>query len=93
MADYHPADLGSAPQVDVALENEWLRLENRNLNEERHPKKATQFFARKLPDARVYRCLEESMVRCDPLAGSCASANVTIVCGVNDRTARTRGPL
>jgi transposase len=46
VADYRPADLVAAPQVDLARENERLRLENRVLKEEREIlKKATQFFA------------------------------------------------
>jgi putative transposase len=35
LADYRPAELVSAPQADLALENERLRLENRILKEER----------------------------------------------------------
>ena len=43
---YRPTDLVSAPQADLAKENERLRLENRVLKEERDIlKKATQFFA------------------------------------------------
>jgi transposase len=50
LADYRPADLVSAPQADLALENERLRLENRILKEERDVlKKATQFFAKERP--------------------------------------------
>ena len=35
LADYRPADVVSAPQADLALENERLRLESRILKEER----------------------------------------------------------
>jgi transposase len=35
LADYRPADLLSAPQADLALENERSRLDNRILKEER----------------------------------------------------------
>ena len=46
VSDYRPSDLVSAPQADLARENERLRLENRVLKEERDIlKKATQFFA------------------------------------------------
>ncbi len=46
ISQYRPADMTSAPQADLALENERLRLENRVLKEEREIlKKATQFFA------------------------------------------------
>ena len=46
LAEYRPSDLVSAPQSDLARENEWLRRENRVLKEERDIlKKATQFFA------------------------------------------------
>ena len=42
LADYRPAELVSAPQVDLALENKRLRLENRIRKEERDiSKKAT----------------------------------------------------
>ena len=47
---YRPSDLVSAPQADLARENERLRLENRVLREEREVlKKATQFFASQRP--------------------------------------------
>jgi transposase len=40
----------AAPQADLARENEWLRLENRVLREEREVlKKAIQFFASQRP--------------------------------------------
>ena len=46
VSDYRPSDLVTAPQADLARENERLRLENRVLKEERDIlKKATQFFA------------------------------------------------
>ena len=50
VSQYRPSDLGSAPQADLARENERLRLENRVLREEREVlKKATQFFASQKP--------------------------------------------
>ena len=50
LAQYRPAELVSAPQTDLARENERLRLENRVLKEERDIlKKATQFFASQRP--------------------------------------------
>jgi transposase len=50
LSQYRPSDLVSAPQADLALENERLRLENRVLKEERDIlKKATQFFASQRP--------------------------------------------
>src|SRR5690606_42153989 len=50
VSQYRPSDLVSAPQADLARENERLRLENRVLREEREIlKKATQFFASQKP--------------------------------------------
>jgi transposase len=46
VSQYRPLDMTAAPQADLALENERLRMENRVLKEEREIlKKATQFFA------------------------------------------------
>ena len=46
VSQYRPTDMVSAPQADLARENERLQLENRILKEERNIlKKATQFFA------------------------------------------------
>jgi transposase len=63
LAQYRPTDLTSAPQADLARENERLRLENRVLKEGEATqlilgisenrtdilKKATQFFASQRP--------------------------------------------
>jgi transposase len=50
ISQYRPTDLISAPQADLARENERLHLENRVLKEERDIlKKATQFFASQRP--------------------------------------------
>jgi regulator of replication initiation timing len=71
VADYRPSDLTSAPQADLAKENERLRLENRVLREVEAAqmmrgiienrteilKKATQFFCpRNGHEVRIYRC-------------------------------------
>ena len=50
IARYRPTQLATAPQGDLARENERLRRENRILREERDIlKKATQFFAGQKP--------------------------------------------
>ncbi|NIJ15299.1 transposase [Sphingobium vermicomposti] len=51
VSQYRHSDLGSAPQADLARENERLRLENRVLREEEREvlKKATQLFASQKP--------------------------------------------
>jgi transposase len=50
VSQYRPSVRVSAPQADLARENERLRLENRVLREEREIlKKATQFFASQRP--------------------------------------------
>lgn len=50
VSQYRPSELETAPQADLARENERLRLENRVLKEERDIlKKATQFFASQRP--------------------------------------------
>ena len=50
VSQYRPTDMVSAPQADLARENERIRLENRVLKEERDIlKKATQFFASQRP--------------------------------------------
>ncbi|AHI24708.1 transposase [Komagataeibacter xylinus] len=47
---YRPVEPASAPQAELARENERLRLENRILREEREIlKKATRFFASQKP--------------------------------------------
>jgi transposase len=46
VSEFRPTDVLTAPQADLAKENERLRHENRVLREEREIlKKATQFFA------------------------------------------------
>ena len=50
VSQFRPADVSTAPQADLAKENERLRQENRVLREEREIlKKATQFFASQKP--------------------------------------------
>ena len=70
VADYRPTDLVSAPQADLARENERLRLENRILKEERDILKKHVLSLSKGPrsssprnghEVRVYRCLAASM--------------------------------
>ncbi len=64
VSHYRPSDLVSAPQADLARENERLRLENRVLREEREVlKKATQFFASKGREVRLCAQLAASLAR------------------------------
>lgn len=67
---YRPADLVSAPQADLPLENERLRVENRILKEERdilkRPRSSSPMNGHEI---RVYRCLAASMARGDSLPG------------------------
>src|SRR3546814_5397529 len=61
VSHYRPSDLVSAPQADLARENERLRLENRVLREEREIlKKTTQFFASQKPLDRTRRSEEHT---------------------------------
>lgn len=46
LAQYRPADLASAPQADLAPENERLRLHNPALKEEREILKKPRSFSR-----------------------------------------------
>jgi transposase len=70
VADYRPSDLPSAPQADLALENERLRQENRVLKEEReilkkHVLSLSKGLLSSSPrndhEVRVHRCLAASM--------------------------------
>jgi transposase len=46
LSQYRPTDLVSAPQADLARENERLRLENRVLREEREVQKRPRSSSR-----------------------------------------------
>lgn len=94
VSQYRPSDLASAPQADLARENERLRLENRVLREEREVlKKATQFFASQRPRS-LRLCIAGGTggpLNCS--AVSCLSVSVAIGPGARDRSVGGSGRI
>ena len=92
VSQYRPTDLVSAPQADLARENERLRLENRVLKEEREIlKKATQFFASHGSEVRVCAQLASCLASGDVVPRDAGiDARLSVLARTADKQAITR---
>ena len=93
LAQYRPTDLTSAPQADLARENERLRLENRVLREERdilkRPRSSSRASGR---EVRVRGELAPCLAGGDDLPGDARqSTRLSLMAHATDQPTCTHG--